>query len=111
MELEEMEKLKRGDTIYKATVDGVFEVKVANIRVSYGGTLKAEYITVTLSNSIELRNRGRNSFNSKVYFLTREEAEEAMLLKRKEKEKKIRLYQFEEQLNKELGLDGFYIKM
>lgn len=108
MKVEEMAKLKKGDSMYKATNEGVFEVKVATVRVHYEEWGRS--VTVTLDNSVSLWGRDEE-FNSKVYFLTREEAEEAMLLKRKEKEKKIRLYQFEEQLNKELGLDSFYIKM
>lgn len=110
MKVEEMGKLKKGDSMYKATIEGVFEVKVATVRIHYDGQGRRYSVTIGLDNAVSLWGRNEE-FNSKVYFLTREEAEEAMLLKRKEKEKKIRLYQFEEQLNKELGLDGFYIKM
>lgn len=101
MDIEEYENLKIGDKIYKITSVGVIELQIKD-RCGYKDN---DYL---LDNGSIFK---RFCKKSKTYFKTREDAENKYNNDIKMKEKKIKLFEYEKKLNKELGIETFIIQL
>lgn len=100
MNYEEYENLKVGDIVYKITDVGILKLRVVNTN-GYG---------IDLENSNNFHMSPKTVGGSKSYFLTKEEAEKALQESKKNKVKKEKMFEYEQKLNKELGLETFLIK-
>lgn len=97
---EEFESLNKGDKIYKISDIGVLELEIVGV------------IENTRHRTLVLRDGTYFNVykNSKNYFIDKEKAQTEFDVRRKNKEKKKRLFEYELQLNEELGINTFLIK-
>jgi len=101
MNKQEFENLKVGDKIYKITELGVMELTVMK-------QTNRRYLEFVLNDGKYFCIYGNKC--SKTYYLTRAEAQAELDRLQKNKEKKRKLYEYECQLNAEMGLETFLIK-
>ena len=101
MTKQEIETLKKGDIIYKITGIGILPCVILNIdnsgyyyKLYFEGGKKGE-----------IPHSGR----SKTYFYTKSEAESYLHKLETDKIKKKKMYEYECELNKELGIETFLI--
>lgn len=106
MNKQEIEGIKIGDIIYKITDVGIIPCYISKID---NHSAYYTYITFTDGTRISV-SPSANGGNRKIYFTTKEEAENYLLNQEKLKQKKKKLYEYECKLNKELGIETFLIK-
>ena len=96
---EEQENLKIGDKLYRIADIGIIEETIKEFD---------KYNQLVFESGHKKQNIG---IKSKAYFLTREEAEKELDLRQKTIQKKKLLREYEEKLNKELGISEFIVKV
>lgn len=102
-------ELKKGDILYKATDIGVIPNRIKDIDTESGYNAKIIFENGIIE-ELTKRTDSRSTGNKKPYFLTQEEAERYIYNNEQNKIKKKKMFEYEKKINKELGIETFLIK-
>lgn len=102
------ENLKKGDILYKITDVGIIPCEIESVDTS-GYNAEIEFKNGGIAR-LSQRTDTKSTGNKRIYFTTKEEAENFLEESEKNKIKKKKLYELELKLNEELNINTFLIK-
>lgn len=104
----DFKNLKKGEKLYKITDVGIIPCTIAEIDTS-GYNAKITFQNGDTAN-LSQRTDTTSGGNKKIYFITEEEAKKHLEETEKMKIKKKKIFEYEQKLNEELGLETYLIK-